>query len=94
MKNMNKSELVAAIAQHNDCSKKDAECAIEMFVGAIKHGLVKADKITLVGFGTFYKQKRKAGTGRNPRTGAAIKISASTLPKFKAGQGLKDAVNK
>ena len=94
MKNINKSELVDAIAKHNDCTKKEAESAIEMFIGAVKNGLVKADKITLVGFGTCYKQKRKAGTGRNPRTGEAIKISASTLPKFKAGQGFKDAVNK
>jgi DNA-binding protein HU-beta len=91
MKNLNKAELIALISTINKCSKKEAEDAIEMFVSGIKKGLAKADKVTLVGFGTFYKQNRKAGKGRNPRTGAEIKIPASVLPKFKAGQGLKDA---
>ena len=93
MGNINKSGLTEIISNKNKCSKKDAESVIDRFTESIKKGLVKADKITLVGFGTFYKQHRKAGKGRNPKTGAEIKISASVLPKFRAGQGLRDAVN-
>ena len=91
MNNLNKAALIELIAKESKCNKKEAESAIAMFVEGIKQGLKKADKITLVGFGTFYKQKRKAGKGRNPRTGEEIKIPAVVLPKFKAGQGLKDS---
>jgi DNA-binding protein HU-beta len=94
MKNINKAELIELIAKNNTCTKKEAEDAIGMVVDGIKQGLTQADKVTLIGFGTFYKQQRKAGKGRNPRTGEEIKIPASVLPKFKAGQALKDAVSK
>jgi DNA-binding protein HU-beta len=92
MKNINKAELIELIAKHNPCTKKEAEAAIGMVADGIKQGLTKADQVTLIGFGTFYKQHRKAGKGRNPRTGEEIKIPASVLPKFRAGQALKDAV--
>jgi DNA-binding protein HU-beta len=92
MKNINKSELIELIAKNNPCTKKEADEAIEMFVDGIKQGLTKADQVTLIGFGTFYKQKREAGKGRNPRTGEEIKIPASVRPKFRAGQALKDTV--
>jgi DNA-binding protein HU-beta len=71
--------------------KKEAESAIDMFISGIKAGFAKAEKITLVGFGSFYKQHRQASKGRNPNTGEAIDIAAAVLPKFKAGQALKDA---
>ena len=90
---MNKSELIAAVAQQADLTKKDAEAAVNAVTGAITNALKKGDKVQLVGFGTFETRKRAARTGKNPRTGASIKIAASKVPAFKAGKALKDTVN-
>ena len=90
---MNKSELIDAIAESADISKASAGRALDAAVDAVKKALKKGDMVTLVGFGTFYVGKRAARTGRNPRTGGAIKIKAAKVPKFRAGKGLKDAVN-
>ena len=90
---MNKSELIDAIAKSADISKAAAGRALDATVEAVKKSLKKGDLVTLIGFGTFYVGKRAARTGRNPRTGAAIKIKAAMVPKFRAGKGLKDAVN-
>lgn len=90
---MNKSELVEAIAKSADISKAAAERALGAAIEAVKKSLKKGDPVTLVGFGTFYVGKRAARSGRNPRTGATIKIKAAKVPKFRAGKGLKDAVN-
>jgi len=90
---VNKSELVDAIAKSADISKAAAGRALDGVVEAIKKSLKKGDLVSLVGFGSFYVGKRAARTGRNPRTGAAIKIKAAKVPKFRAGKGLKDAVN-
>ena len=92
--NMNKTELVDAIAKKTGLSKKDAAAAVDAFVDTVSATLKKKDKVQLVGFGTFQTSKRAARTGRNPQTGAEIKIKASTVPQFKAGKALKDAVNK
>ena len=91
---MNKTELVAAIAEQDDLSKKDAEAALKAFTDVVSKSLKKGEKIQLVGFGTFEVSKRSARTGRNPQTGKTMKIAASKAPKFKAGKALKDAVNK
>ena len=90
---MNKSELIDAIAKSADISKAAAGRALDAAVAAIKTSLRKGSMVTLVGFGTFYVGKRAARSGRNPRTGAAIKIRAAKVPKFRAGKALKDAVN-
>ena len=90
---MNKTELVAAIADKADLSKKDAEAALKAFTDVVAEVLKKDDKVQLVGFGTFEVSKRAARTGRNPQTGAEMKIAASKAPKFKAGKALKDIVN-
>lgn len=90
---MNKSELIDAIADSADVSKAAAGRALEATVDAVKKALKKGDIVTLVGFGSFYVGKRAARSGRNPRTGAAIKIKAAKVPKFRAGKGLKDAIN-
>ncbi len=90
---MNKSELIEAIADSADISKAAAGRALDAAVEAVKKALKKNDMVTLVGFGTFYVGKRAARTGRNPRTGASIKIKAAKVPKFRAGKGLKDAIN-
>ncbi len=90
---MNKSELIDAIAASADISKAAAGRALDGAMEAIKKALKKGDMVTLVGFGTFYVGKRAARTGRNPRTGAAIKIKAAKVPKFRAGKALKDSVN-
>ena len=90
---MNKTELIEHIAMNADLSKADAGRALEATLGAIKTTLRKGGAVTLVGFGTFAVGKRAARTGRNPRTGAAVKIKASKVPKFKPGKHLKDAVN-
>ncbi|NKB16770.1 MAG: HU family DNA-binding protein [Sphingomonadales bacterium] len=90
---MNKQELIAAVADASGLSRADAGKAVEGVFDSITKALKKGDEVRLVGFGTFATQKRKASTGRNPRTGETMKISASTQPKFKAGKGLKDAVN-
>ncbi len=90
---MNKSELIDAIADSADISKAAAGRALDAAVEAVKKALKKGDMVTLVGFGSFYVGKRAARTGRNPRTGATIKIKAAKVPKFRAGKGLKDAIN-
>ena len=91
---MNKTELVAAIADQAGLTKKDAEKALNAFTDVVKKELKKKDgKVQLVGFGTFDVAKRAAREGRNPQTGAKMKIKASKAPRFKAGKALKDAVN-
>ncbi|SFC86504.1 HU family DNA-binding protein [Butyrivibrio sp. YAB3001] len=90
---MNKTELVDAIAKETGLSKKDSEKAVKAFTDAVSKELKKKGKVQLVGFGTFETAKRAARTGKNPQTGDAIKIPAATVPKFKAGKALKDAVN-
>ncbi|MCH6584674.1 MAG: HU family DNA-binding protein [Nitrosomonadaceae bacterium] len=90
---MNKSELIDAIAKSADISKVSAGDALDATLSAIRSALKKGQSVTLVGFGTFKVAKRAARTGRNPRTGAAIKIKAAKVPKFSAGKALKDAVN-
>ncbi|HNO76286.1 HU family DNA-binding protein [Nitrosomonas mobilis] len=90
---MNKSELIDAIAQSANITKVQAGDALNGALAAIKKSLSKDDSVTLVGFGTFKVGKRAARTGRNPRTGAEIKIKAAKVPKFTAGKALKDAVN-
>ena len=92
---MNKAELVAAVAEKTNFTKKDAEAAINALVASIEEALVKGDKVQLIGFGTFETKERKARQGRNPRqTEEIIEIAASKAPTFKAGKALKDAVNK
>lgn len=91
---MNKSELVDAIAKDTGLTKKDSEAALKSFIGNVSKALEKKESVQLIGFGTFSVGERAARTGRNPKTGAAIKIKASKLPKFKAGKALKDKVNK
>ena len=90
---MNKTELIAAIADQAELSKKDAEAVLNAFTGTIGKALKKGDKVQLVGFGTFEVSKRSARKGRNPQTGETIKIKASKTPKFKAGKALKDMIN-
>jgi DNA-binding protein HU-beta len=90
---MNKSELIDTIARHADISKAAAGRALEATVNAIKGSLRKGEVVTLVGFGSFHVGKRTARPGRNPRTGATIRIRAAKVPKFRAGKALKDAVN-
>ncbi len=90
---MNKSELIDQIAKSAELSKAAAGRALDAAVGAVKSALKKGDMVTLVGFGTFYVGKRAARNGRNPRTGATIKIKAAKVPKFRAGKALKDALN-
>jgi DNA-binding protein HU-beta len=90
---VNKSDLVDAIAKSAEISKAAAARALDATVDTIKKALKKGDSVSLVGFGTFKVGKRAARNGRNPRTGATIKIKAAKVPKFSAGKGLKDAVN-
>lgn len=90
---MNKSELVQAIATGADLSNAKAEKALNAITAAVTKALKKGDKVSLVGFGTFDVTKRAARKGRNPQTGEEIKIKASKAPVFRAGAGLKDAVN-
>ena len=90
---MNKTELVAAIADKAEISKKDSEKALKAFVDVVTEELKKGHKIQLVGFGTFETSERAAREGRNPSTGETMKIEACKAPKFKAGKALKDAVN-
>ncbi|MDX9913864.1 MAG: HU family DNA-binding protein [Candidatus Moranbacteria bacterium] len=89
---MNKSELVDAVASKTDLSKKDVTTVIETLLDKVTEELRKGNKVTLTGFGIFKTSKRAARVGRNPQTGASIKIAAATVPKFSAGKGLKDAV--
>ncbi len=90
---MNKTELIEHIASKSDISKAAATRALASIIEAVKKTLKKGDALTLVGFGTFSVSKRAARTGRNPRTGAALKIKAAKVPRFKPGKGLKDALN-
>ena len=90
---MNRMELVAAIAEKTELSKKDAEKALKAFTDVVAEELKKGEKIQLVGFGTFEVSERAAREGRNPQTGEAMNIAASKSPKFKAGKALKDALN-
>ncbi len=90
---MNKAELVAAIADKTELAKKDVEAALKAFTEVVAEELKKGEKIQLVGFGTFEVSERAERVGRNPQTGAEMKIPASKAPKFKAGKALKDMVN-
>ena len=90
---MNKTELIAAMADQAELSKKDAEAALKAFVDVVAAELKKGGKIQLVGFGTFAVKERAARTGRNPQTGKEITIAAAKVPSFRAGKALKDAVN-
>ena len=90
---MNKTELVAAVAEQADISKKDAEKVLKAFVDVVTEEMKKGEKVQLVGFGTFEVSDRAAREGRNPQTGKTMKIEACKAPKFKAGKALKDAVN-
>ena len=91
---MNKTELIAAVAEKAEISKKDAEKAVKAFTDAVAEELAKGDKIQLVGFGTFEVSERAAREGRNPQTGESMTIAASKTPKFKPGKALKDEINK
>ncbi len=91
---MNKTELIAAVAEKAELSKKDAEKALKAFTDVVSEELVKGGKVQLVGFGTFEVSERASREGRNPKTGNPMTIAASKTPKFKAGKALKDEVNK
>ena len=90
---MNKQELIGTVADTTGLSRGEASRAVEGVFEAITSALKKGDEVRLVGFGTFSCSKRKASTGRNPRTGEPMQIKESSQPKFKAGKGLKDSVN-
>lgn len=90
---MNKTELVAAIAEKTELTKADSERALKAFIETVEEALKAGDKVQLVGFGTFEVSERAARKGHNPRTGKSIKIKASKAPKFKAGKAFKDALN-
>ena len=90
---MNKTELVAAMAEQTNLSKKDAEAALKAFIDVVSEELKKGEKVQLVGFGTFEVSARAAREGRNPQTGETMEIKASKTPKFKAGKALKDMMN-
>ncbi|HEY9037182.1 MAG TPA: HU family DNA-binding protein [Pseudomonadales bacterium] len=90
---MNKSELIDAIAEAADLPKASAGRALDATIDAITAALKKGDTVSLVGFGTFAAKQRAARVGRNPQTGAELQIKASVVPSFKAGKGLKDALN-
>ena len=90
---MNRTELVAAMAEKSQLTKKDAEAALKAFTEVVAEDLKNGGKVQLVGFGTFEVSERAAREGRNPQTGATMTIAASKAPKFKAGKALKDAIN-
>ncbi len=90
---MNRTELVAAIAEKAGISKKDSEAALKAFIDTVTEELKNGEKVQLVGFGTFEVSERAAREGRNPQTGETMQISASKNPKFKAGKALKDQLN-
>ena len=90
---MNKTELVAMVAEKASMSKKNAGVAVDATLNAITDAIAKGDKVQLVGFGTFETKHRAERTGKNPRPGEVLTIAATTAPSFKAGKGLKDAVN-
>lgn len=89
---MNKAQLIEAVVKVSKLTKVDAECVINTTLDTIKKSVKKGDDVTLIGFGTFTKTKRKARIGRNPQTGKEIKIPAMTVPKFRAGREFKDTV--
>ena len=89
---MNKTELVAAMAENSGLSKKDVEKALNAFIESVENAVKSGDKVSLIGFGTFEARERAARTGKNPRTGEAIKIEACKIPAFKAGKAFKDIV--
>ena len=91
---MNKTEVIAAVAEKAEFSKKDAEKAVKAFTDAVAEELAKGGKVQLVGFGNFEVSERPAREGRNPRTGETMTIAASKTPKFKPGKALKDEINK
>jgi DNA-binding protein HU-beta len=91
---MTKAELIEKMAAASDCSKAAAGKSLDAFIDSVVASVKKGKKVSLVGFGTFSVSKRKARTGRNPKTGATIKIAARKVPKFSAGKAFKDAVNK
>lgn len=91
---MNKTELVASVAEKAEITKKEAEKVVGAIFDSIEEALAKGDKVQLIGFGTFEVRERAARTGRNPRTGEEITIPAAKVPAFKPGKALKDAVNK
>ena len=91
---MNKAELIAAMAEKSEMTKKDSESALNAFISTVTESLQKGEKVGLVGFGTFEVKSRAAREGVNPQTKKAIKIPAKKAPVFKAGKGLKETVNK
>lgn len=91
---MNKTELISAVAEKSELTKKDATKAVEALLDVLTDSLSKGDKVQLIGFGNFEVRDRAARSGRNPQTGEAIEIPASKVPAFKPGKALKDAVNK
>ena len=91
---MNKTEIIAAVAEKAELSKKDAEKAVNALLDTVVEEVAKGEKIQLVGFGTFERRERKEREGCNPQTGAKIPIPASMVPAFKVGKAFKDAVNK
>lgn len=93
-KNMNRSELVAAVAEKSGLTKKDAEKAVVAAFEIVKEAVAGGKKVQISAFGTFEARERKARIGKNPRSGEEVKIPASVVPGFKAGKGFKDAVNK
>jgi DNA-binding protein HU-beta len=90
---LNKTDMIESVAKSADISKAAAGRAVEALIASVRASLKKGQMVTLVGFGTFYVGKRAARSGRNPRTGVAIKIKAAKVPKFRAGKALKDALN-
>ncbi len=90
---MNKTEIIAALAEKAGLSKKDAEKALKAFTDTVAEELAKGEKVQIVGFGTFEVSERAAREGRNPQSGETITIAASKAPRFKAGKALKDAIN-
>ena len=90
---MNKAELIAAVAENAELTKKDAEKAVKAFIDVVTDELKKGEKVQVVGFGTFEVSMRAEREGRNPQTGETMKIAACKAPKFKAGKALKDAIN-
>ena len=90
---MTKAELIINVAERSGLERKNAEKAVAAVFETIKNALIEGDKVQILGFGTFENRKREPRKGRNPRTGEVIEIKASVLPSFKAGKGLKEAVN-
>jgi len=90
---MNKSELIAAVAEKAGLARKDAEKTVNGFIASVEEALIAGDKVQLIGFGTFAVKNRPARVARNPRTGEEIKVAAAKAPAFKAGKALKDKVN-